>query len=131
MSSNLTLYCLDQHKQANKPLEFLELAEQSATVAYAKKSLEKGLPLLEQEIPDSSQLELWKENLAYLETQPERSLLQKEIAESIEVNAKKIREEIDLGESWNWLATFALSITSLASSFLIILFVHFKKWRIE
>ena len=116
--SSLALYCFEQHKQANKPLEFLELAEQSATVAYAKESLKKGLPLLEQEIPDSSQLELWKANLAYLKTQPERSLLQKEMAKSIEVNAKKIREEIDLGESWKWLVTFALIITSLAGSLL-------------
>lgn len=78
------------YNRADAKLDFLEQAQQAATVEPARKALEKGKPWMEENFADSVELTIWQSNLNYLKTQSPQALIPDQIKQSIVDNAEYI-----------------------------------------
>ena len=109
----------DKYNRAQQQIDFLQEAQQAATVDAARAALERGEPWLEKHLADSAQLRIWHSNIDYLKEQPELTLLDPIIKKSISKNAIAVKASFATG--WLWLfpsgAFGGMSLFSVISLF--------------
>lgn len=88
------------YSRALERVDFLEQAQQAATVGAARDALERGMPWVEKHFAGKSELRIWQSNLDYLKEQPQQDLIPYQIKESLADNTDDIYSYIQPGSFW-------------------------------
>ena len=101
------------YDRAWEKIDFLDEAEQAATVNVATNALERGLPWLEEHFADTVEIRVWQSNLNYLKKQPPQTLVSPQIKKSIAKNSEAIYSKFSPGLFWD--------VIRIAAFFMILL----------